>query len=99
MKKSTSAGREGQRQVVAAALDQHDVAVGEARLHVLDRGEVHARILAHRRVRAGAGLDAEDALLEQDALERALDVLGVLGRHHVVGDDQHLDAQLEQRAA
>ncbi len=89
--------REGQRQVVAAALDQHDVAVGKARLHVLDRREVHAGILAHRRVRTGAGLDAEDAFLEQDALQRALDVLGVLGRHHVVGDDEDLDAHLEQR--
>ena len=47
-------------------------------------------------MRAGTRLHPEDAFLEQNALEGALDVLGVLGRHHVVGDDQHLDAEIEQ---
>jgi hypothetical protein len=42
-------------------------------------------------MRARAGLHADDALLEQDALQRALDMLGVLRRHHVVGDDEDLD--------
>ena len=88
--------REGERQIIAAAFDQHDVAVGKASLHVLDRCEVHARIFAHRRMRAGTRLHAEDAFLEQNALESALDVLGVFGRHHIVGDDEHLDAKIEQ---
>ncbi len=63
---------------------------------VLDRGQVHARILPHRRVGAGAGLDADDPVLGQHALQGTLNVLGVLGRHHVVRDDQDAAAQLEQ---
>ena len=87
---------EGQRQVVAAALDEHHVGVREPRLHVLHGGEVHARVLAHGGVRAGAGLDAQDAVLDEHALERPLDVLGVLGRDHVVGHDQHLGAEVDE---
>ena len=88
--------RKGERQIIAAAFDQHDIAIRKAPLHVLDRREVHAWILAHRSMRAGTCLHSEDAFLEQNALEGTLDVLGVLGRHHVVGDDEHLDAEVEQ---
>ena len=42
-----------------------DVEVGEARLHLGDRREVDRGVLADRRVRAAAGLDADDAFLRQ----------------------------------
>jgi hypothetical protein len=58
MKKSRSAGAEGQGQVVPTALDQHHVGVSKPLLQLLDRGEIHARVLADRRMRAHAGLYA-----------------------------------------
>src|SRR5207248_329333 len=87
---------ERQRQIVAAAFDQDDVGVGKSRFHVLDRGEIHARILAYGGMWTSAGLHAENAFRDENALQRALNVLRVLGRHDVVGDDQHLDAHVEQ---
>jgi hypothetical protein len=56
--------RECERQIIAPAFDQHHVAVRKASLHVLDCCEVHARIFAHRRMRAGTRLHAEDAFLQ-----------------------------------
>jgi len=64
--------------------------------NVLDRREVHAGILAHCRMGAGPGLYAQDSLLEQDALERALDMLGILRGHDIIGDNEDLDAEIEQ---
>ena len=53
---------EGERQVVAAGLDKHEVAVREAPLELRDCVQVHARVVTHGGVRAGARLDADDAL-------------------------------------
>ncbi len=89
-------GAEGQGEVVAAAFDQDHVGVGESLLHLLDRGQVHAGVLADGRVRAGAGLDADDAVFAEHTREGALHVLGVLGGHDVVGDDQDLQAHSDQ---
>src|SRR4029079_10751810 len=88
--------RESQREIVAAALDQYDVAVGEARLHLFDCGKIHTRVLAHCRVRAGAGLNPEDPLLNQNALERSLHLLCILRGHDIVGYDEYLYAEIEQ---
>src|SRR5450830_112597 len=87
---------EGEGQVVAPGLDQHQIGFWKARLHVFDRSQIHRRVFTHRRMRAGAGLDADDFLFDQNALEGALDVFGILGGDHIVGDDQHLDAQIDQ---
>ena len=55
-------GAERRGEVVAAALDEHDVEVAEALREPLDRLEVDRRVLADRGVRAAAGLDADDAI-------------------------------------
>ena len=71
---------------------------GKRRVELGDRGEVHRRVVAHRRVRAGAGLHADDALGREHAGERRPDVLGVLLREDVVGDHQRAGApRPEQR--
>ena len=49
-------------QVVAAALDDDEVEIAEAPREPVDRLEVDRGVLADRRVRAAAGLDADDAL-------------------------------------
>ena len=54
---------EGRGQVVAAALDDDQVEAGKvAASSASMAAEVHRRIFADRRVRAAAGLDADDAL-------------------------------------
>src|SRR5262249_31077688 len=87
---------EGQRQVVAAALDEGHLGTREPRRERFERRQVHRRVLADGRVRAGAGFDADDAIGVEDARERPPDVLGVLGGHDVVGDDDRLDSTAEQ---
>ena len=61
---------EGERQVVAPGLDEHDVAVREAPLELCDRVEVHARVVANGGVGTGARLDAHDALGREQPGER-----------------------------
>ena len=78
-------GRKGRGEVVAAALDEDDVQVGKARRHACDRLEVDRCVLADRRVRAAAGLDADDALGRR-APRRDEELLVLLGVD-VVGDD------------
>ena len=51
---------------------------------------------AHCSMRAGTCLDSDNACLEQNTREGTLNVLGVYGRHHVIGDDEHLDAEVEE---
>ena len=88
---------ERERQVVAAGLDEHDVAVGEASLEPRDRVEVHARVLAHRRVRARACLDADHPLGIEGARERRPDMLRVLFREEVVGDNKRASTCSEEK--
>ena len=78
-------GAERRGQVVAAALDDHEVQLGELARQAVDGVEVDRRVLADRRVRAAAGLDADDALLGEGAA--AHQELGVLLGVDVVGDD------------
>ena len=56
-----------------------------ARGHLVERVEVHRRVLADRRVRAAAGLHADDAVGRQRLA--AHEELHVLAREDVVGDD------------
>jgi len=91
MKKSTSA-REGERQV-SRAFDHT-----RRRRERASMSSTAARFMLGPRAprcAAGAGLDAEDAFLEQDGLQGPLHVLAS-SVVHVVGDDQNLDAHLEQ---
>ena len=87
---------EREREVVAAALDEHQVERTLPLLEVLDGVEVGGDVLADGGVRAAAGLDRDDAAGVEDA--PALEGVGVLGRVDVVG--HHADAQLvrQQRA-
>lgn len=87
---------EGEGQVVAARLDQHHIPVGKAGLHLFDGGNVHRGVFAHGRMGAGAGLHADDALLDQHAPEHLAHVFGVFGGHNIIGDDQHFVAHLQQ---
>ena len=79
--------RGGERggEVVAAGLDQDDVERREPLLEVLHGHQVGGDVVADRRVRAGAGLDPDDALLGQHAgrAEEPRVLVGV----DVVGDD------------
>ena len=89
-------------QVVAAALDDDEVQLGELARQAVDRVEVDRRVLADRRVRAAARLDADDALLGQrPAAHQELGVLlGVdVVRHHgdVVPVAQPLAERVDQR--
>src|SRR3569623_3329037 len=58
-------GTESGAEIVAATLDQHEIEIGKTAAQLVDRGEVHRRILADRRVRTAAGLDADDTLRRQ----------------------------------
>ena len=55
-------GAERGAEVVAAALDDHQLELREALDQAVDGGQVDRRVLADRGVRAAAGLDADDAL-------------------------------------
>ena len=47
-------------------------------------------------MRAASGFDANDAFLDQDTAQGTLDMLGILGRNHVVGDDQNAETEFDQ---
>ena len=83
-------GRERRGEVVAAAFDEHDVEIAEARREPVDRFEVDRGVLADRRVRTAAGLDADDAVRRQRLV--AHEELRVLLGVDVVGDDGELDS-------
>ena len=72
---------------------------GNCLLHVLDGGEVHARVFAHGRVRAGAGLDAEDPLLDQEPLRVRWTCLASSVVTTSLVMIRTLDAQVDQAAA
>ena len=42
-------------------------------------------------------VSTENALLDEDALQRSLNALCIFGRHYVVGDDEDLDAHVEHK--
>ena len=86
---------EREREVVAAALDEHQVERTLPLLEVLDGVEVGGDVLADGGVGAAAGLDRDDAAGVEDA--PALEGVGVLGRVDVVG--HHADAQRRRTAA
>ena len=77
MKKSASAGLKVRGEVVAAALDEDEIAVGELAFQFFHGGEVHARVLADGGVRARPGFHAHDLFGFKDAVQFTLDVLGV----------------------
>src|SRR5262249_734319 len=78
-------GTEAGRQVVAAGLQKHDVEIRVPFQHLFERVEVHRRILADRRMRTSARLDADDAIVGQCLA--ADQKLHVLAREDVVRDD------------
>ena len=76
---------EGRREIVAAALDEDDLRVGEALRQFLYSLEIHGGILADGRMGTAARLDAEDALLRHGGV---LDEeFGVLLRIDIIRDD------------
>ena len=89
-------GAEGEGEVVAARFDQHHVAVGESGLHLLDRRNIHRRVFPHGRMRARAGFNADDPLLDKDALQHFTHVFGVFRGYHVVGYHQHFVAHVQK---
>ena len=89
-------------QVVAAALDDDEVQLGELARQAVDRVQVDRRVLADRGVRAAARLDADDALLGQrPAAHQELRVLlgvDVVGHDgDVVAVAQALAQRVDQR--
>ena len=81
---------EGGRQVVAARFDQQQVQFWKQALQVLGRVDVDRDVVAHGRVRAGAGFDADDALgRERPGPHQEL---GILAGEDVVGDHRHAQA-------
>ena len=78
-------GAERGGEIVATGFEKHDLDVGKPGAHLVERLVVDRRILADGRVRAAAGLHAEDALDRQRA--GAHQELGVLVRVDVVRDD------------
>src|SRR5262249_26047285 len=78
-------GTEAGRQIVAAGLQKHDVEIGVPLRQLFERVKVHRRILADRRMRTSARLDADDAIVGQRLT--ADQKLHVLTREDVVGDD------------
>jgi len=80
-------GAEGEGEVVAATLDEHEIDVGVAGGEGVDGFEVGGGVLADGGVGAGAGLDADDAVGIEDAVEGAAQDEGVFLREDVVGDD------------
>ncbi len=77
-------GRKRRGEIVAAGFDQDQVEAGKLRAHLRDRGEVGRSVLADRRVRAAAGLDAGDAVRRQRA--GAHEIFGIPLGVDVVGD-------------
>ena len=83
-------GAEGRGEIVAAALDENEIEIGKAAVHLGDRGEIDRGVLADRRMRAAAGLDADDALGRERAGARQ--EFGVLFRVDVIGDGGEVDS-------
>ena len=71
---------------VAAGFDDDEIEVRKPGCQISDRGEINRCILADRRVRAAARLDADDALRSEGA--RAREKLRILLRVDVIGDDR-----------
>ena len=82
--------RERRREIVAAGLDQHEIEIGKLLPHLGHRREVDRGVLADRRVRAAAGLDAGDALGRERA--GAHQIFGVPLGVDVVGDGGDLES-------
>src|SRR5206468_6858682 len=76
-------------EVAAAALDEKKLKPWKSLLELPHPREVGRRVLPDRRVRAPAGLDADDPLGRQRTA--AHEELGVLLRVDVVGDDRHVE--------
>ena len=89
-------GAEGRGEVVAAALDQAELAGREEAAHARDGGEVDRGVLADRGVRAAAGLDALDALRRRARRSRVRNC-AILARVDVVRDDGELVARRAAR--
>src|SRR5262249_11545238 len=87
---------EGEREIVAARLDEHEIGVREPSLETGDRLEVHARVVADRGVRARARLDADDARGLEQALGCRSEMPGVLWREDVVRHDHRSPSRGEQ---
>ena len=85
MNASTSSGENVARKIVAAAFDEDQLHVRMPLFELRDRGEVHRGIVADRRVRAAAGLDADDAVRRQRVI--AHEELRVFARVDVVRHD------------
>src|SRR5262249_32084597 len=87
---------EARRQVVAARLDEDQLERGKAPREARHRLEIDRRILADCRVRAAAGLDADDALGRESVVSHQ--ELRVLLGVDVVRHDRDL-VLFAQRAA
>src|SRR5262249_5443351 len=81
-------GAEARRQVVAAALDEQQLHARKPRRQQIERLEIGRRVLADRRVRAPARLDADDAIRRQRLA--ANEELHVFLREDVVGHHGNL---------
>ncbi len=94
--RSASSGEKVAARLSPPEFDENDVEVGEAFAHVGDRGEVDGGVLADRRMRAAARLDAHDALGRQRARfdQDARVLLGV----DVVGDRRDVERAAEALA-
>src|SRR5262245_17430010 len=79
---------EAGREIVAAALDEHQLQLRKPAIQLIQRLETDRRVLANRRVRASAGLDADDAIGGERLA--AGEELHVLLREDVVGHDREL---------
>src|SRR3546814_414769 len=77
-------GTEGSRQIVAAAFDQDQVERRKGAVQLPYRRKVYRSVLADRRVRASAGLDAQYPLGRQRS--RPGQEFGILARVDIVGD-------------
>ena len=89
-------GAEGRSEVVAAAFDENDVEVGEARRQARDCFEVDGCVFADCGVWAAAGFNTYDAVRRQRVVGD--EELGVFFGIDVVGDDRALIA-IAQAAA
>src|SRR5579883_2457635 len=87
---------ERRRKIVAAGLDEDEVEIGKAPSHLGHRGEIDRGVLADRRMRTTAGLDADDPLGHQRAGAR--EELRILLGIDVVGDDGDVVARAHMLA-
>ena len=75
---------EARREVVAAALEEHDIEGGMTRGELVQRIEIHRRVFANRGVGTPARLHADDPVGRQRLT--ADEKLHVLAREDIVGD-------------